>query len=88
MHLVLMAPHGVVGIATLPKGLPALHNPALLVHGTHGTFQLLTLMMDGKKSRFVSVKFDFTVDEGRRGKGMAESFSREKLRHAPRKEGG
>ena len=25
---------------------------------------------------------------GRRGKGMAESFSREKLRHAPQKEGG
>ena len=25
---------------------------------------------------------------GRRGKGMAESFSREKLRHAPEKEGG
>ena len=24
---------------------------------------------------------------GRRGKGMAESFSREKLRHAPQKEG-
>ena len=24
----------------------------------------------------------------RRGKGMAESFSREKLRHAPQKEGG
>ena len=25
---------------------------------------------------------------GRRGKGMAESFSREELRHAPQKEGG
>ena len=25
---------------------------------------------------------------GRRGKGMVESFSREKLRHAPQKEGG
>ena len=25
---------------------------------------------------------------GRRGKGMAESFSQEKLRHAPQKEGG
>ena len=25
---------------------------------------------------------------GRRGKGTAESFSREKLRHAPQKEGG
>ena len=25
---------------------------------------------------------------GRRGEGMAESFSREKLRHAPQKEGG
>ena len=25
---------------------------------------------------------------GRRGKGIAESFSREKLRHAPQKEGG
>ena len=25
---------------------------------------------------------------GRRGKGMAESFSREKLRHAPQEEGG
>ena len=25
---------------------------------------------------------------GRRGKGMAESFLREKLRHAPQKEGG
>ena len=25
---------------------------------------------------------------GRRGKGMTESFSREKLRHAPQKEGG
>ena len=25
---------------------------------------------------------------GRRGKGMAESFSREKLRHAPQKEDG
>ena len=26
--------------------------------------------------------------DGRRGKGMAESFSREKIRHAPQKEGG
>ena len=31
-------------------------------------------------------KFDLT--NSRRGKGMAESFSREKLRHAPQKEGG
>ena len=29
-----------------------------------------------------------THTHGRRGKGMAESFSREKLRHAPQKEGG
>ena len=31
-------------------------------------------------------KFDFTVDEGK--KGTVESFSRENLRQAPQKEGG
>ena len=34
---------------------------------------------------YTKFKFDFTVDEG---KGMAASFSREKLRQAPQKEGG
>ena len=37
------------------------------------------------KSLVHKIKFDFTVDKG---KGMAESFSREKLRYAPQKEGG
>ena len=33
-------------------------------------------------------KFDFTVDEGKKSLMVAESFSREKIRQAPQKEGG
>ena len=44
--------------------------------------------LEANLSSFKTALVDKIRLQGRRGKGMAESFSREKLRHAPQKEGG
>ena len=54
-------------------------------HNFMGTDGLELKMPNGWRTKSLVHKFRL---HSRRGKGMAESFSREKLRHAPQKEGG
>ena len=54
-------------------------------HNFMGTDGLELKMPNGWRRKSLVHKFRL---HSRRGKGMAESFSREKLRHAPQKEGG
>ena len=53
-------------------------------HNFMGTDGLELKMPNGWRTKSLVHKFRL---HSRRGKGMAESFSRKKLRHAPQKEG-